>query len=49
MLFANYCEYDEIVISDTSCLITLENVGLFDLLRQLYTRVIATALKEACE
>lgn len=33
---------DKIIISDTSCLIALSNIGLLDVLRDLYQEVIIT-------
>jgi len=33
---------DKIIISDTSCLIALSNIGLLDILRDLYQEVIIT-------
>jgi len=33
---------DKIIISDTSCLITLSNIGLLDILKNLYQEVIIT-------
>jgi predicted nucleic acid-binding protein len=34
--------FSEIIISDTSCLIGLTNIGLLDVLRQLYNTVTIT-------